>query len=160
MRVKILIVLSAILSFTACTKEKTVDLDKPEKVLKAYIEDRFNNVKSTGDRGKLVRYTTGKVKTFLEKMTDQEFTEKFLSTNMTLKRYRVITKKSTGDGKAQVTYEIAMETANGDSKDKVSNKKVAVFDQVSDDWLISEVKNLKTTIVLGEQSVVLDSAVP
>lgn len=128
-----------ILFLVSCTK----DIKTPEGLLAKFTEDITTK---NMDRDYYYKYTTGKMKESIEKLTDEEF-EEFRNLSR-VKNSRVdIQKKNCTEQKCSLTYIIKYDYQGSESKEnefKSEVKKVANLVKVEETWKIEDVSNIKT----------------
>ncbi|MEW6055867.1 MAG: hypothetical protein AB1540_04560 [Bdellovibrionota bacterium] len=119
--------------------------DSPQKTLSDYVSRSFA-IKNPEEKRTLLEFTTGKVKSTLEKLDDGSFKAHFIDKKREFISLKVKDERALGEGKFSVTYELTYLTKSSESENKITNKKHAVFVKEDGKWLISEVQNLKTFI--------------
>jgi len=140
-------------SLASCTKNE-IRRVPPSKVLENYIEVRFN-LKGVEDKEKLIVLTSGEVRKSLEGLTDAEFKDKFLENQLRFKSLKILQGRETGKDQFQVTYEIRLLGSGSPKPDEVVNKKLVILELQNGNWLIAEARNLKTSLVLGGETIVV-----
>jgi hypothetical protein len=133
-----------ILCASACTT-RHYEQNSPQGVLSEYISRSFS-VSGTADKAKLIEMTTAEVKNALEKLDDESFKKYFLQEKKQFLSMKIKDERKITDEKYSITYELTYLNTSSISKDKVTNKKHALFEKNSGKWLISEVRNIKTSI--------------
>lgn len=143
---KLSIMLALLVAF-GCTKHD--DKASPQTTLSDYVSRSFG-MKAPGDKTRLMELTTGQVKDTLEKMDDASFRQNFVEAKKEFVALKIRDERKLSDTKYSITYELTYQTTKpspeGELKDKVTNKKHALFVNEGGKWLISEVHNIKTFI--------------
>lgn len=119
--------------------------DSPQKTLSEYVARSFA-IKSLEDKAKLLELTTGEVKTTLEKLDENSFRHYFIDGKKQFIALKVRDERKLDAERYSITYELTYVNDSSESKDKVTNKKHALFVSQNGKWVISEVRNLKTFI--------------
>lgn len=128
---------------TGCTKSS--DKISPQGTLSDYVSRSFG-LKSPGDKSRLLELTTGQVRTALEGLDDASFKASFIDTKKEFVSLKIRDERKLAEDQYSITYEVTYKHSSGDSKDKITNKKHALFVNEGGKWLITEVRNLKTFI--------------
>ena len=144
----VFLLLAALMS--GCTKSSQ-KLDAPEKVLSEYVARSFA-MKSLDDRDKLAQLSTGQVKGELQKLDTATLQRYFVNSKKTFVSLKIRDERKLSPDRVSITYELTYmndipKTSNfPESRDKVTNRKHAIFVRENGGWLISEVRNEKTYI--------------
>lgn len=144
---KFLIILIFLVGCTKTTQES------PQKVLTTYVSSSFA-INSISDKNKLIGLTTGEVREALEKLDEDSFKNYFIDSKKEFLSLKIKDERKLSDVRYSITYEITYISKSslpsalggGQTTDKVTNKKHALFTNQAGRWFISEVKNLKTFI--------------
>lgn len=124
------------LSF-ACQKKN----DSAEAALTNFIDMHVGNVVKKEDTAKLV---TGKLLQQLESLSPEEFGQTVDLSNIKKGSFKIVTESCTED-KCTMTYTINYYTMESDKKVfDTEVKKIAEIEKVGEEWLISDVSNIKT----------------
>lgn len=116
-------------------------IDSPEAALRNFVDIRLEKVVS---KDAIVERTTGKLKSSLEAMTDEEFSK--FSDLRAFKRdsFKVLS-KNCQEKRCYLTYSLGYhQSADGKKTWSSEVKKIAEVQSVEGKWLISDVSNLKT----------------
>lgn len=124
---------------------KSVDKASPQGTLSDYVSRSFG-AKSAGDKSRLIELTTGQVRDALQELDEAAFKASFIDTKKEFVSLKIRDERKLEENKYSITYELTYTHASGDSKDKITNKKHAIFVNDGGKWLITEVRNLKTFI--------------
>lgn len=135
----------------ACTSSRQAK-DSPAQTLSEYVGLSFA-VKTKPERAKLMALSTGNVHDHIEKMSDADFKSVFEDSNREFVSLKIRDERKVQENEYSITYEITYlaksPPVQGTSEpvvDKITNKKHALFKKENGHWLISDVKNIKTTI--------------
>lgn len=123
----------------ACSK----DIKTPEGLLTKFTEDITTKKM---DRDYYSKYTTGKMKESIEKLSDEEFDSYGNLSRVENAKVEVLKKNCTAD-KCALTYIVKYDYKSEGSKDKDFKsevKKVANLVKVEETWKIEDVSNIKT----------------
>ena len=123
----------------ACTK----DIKTPEGLLAKFTEDITTKKM---DRDYYSKYTTGKMKESIEKLTDEEFESYGNLSKVKNAKVEVLKKNCSGE-KCALTYIVKYDykSEGATEKDfKSEVKKVANLVKIEDVWKIEDVSNIKT----------------
>lgn len=124
------------LSF-ACQKKN----DSAEAALKNFVDMHVGKIVKKED---MVKFVTGKLQAQLESLSPEEFGQVVDLTNIKKGSLKIITESCTED-KCTMTYTINYFTMESDKKVfDTEVKKIAEIEKVGDEWLISDVSNVKT----------------
>lgn len=149
-----LLLLAATIFLFSCTKSPNPGT--PQRTLADYVALSFS-IKSFTEKEKLEKLSSGAVHESLEKMNEEQFKEQFASSDRTFVALKIKDERKLGEDRYSITYEITYRSnaapqsgsdpvAADGFQGTVTNKKHAVFTKKDDQWLISEVQNLKTFI--------------
>lgn len=149
----VLLLLATVFIFS-CTKGP--NQGTPQRTLADYVSLSFA-IKSFSEKGKLEKMTTGPVHESLEKMSELQFHEQYSSSDRSFVSLKVKDERKLAEDRYSITYEITYRSKSGTPTGSdpvaaasfqglVTNKKHAVFVKKDDQWLISDVQNLKTFI--------------
>lgn len=144
-RKTILVMVGAIALFAAGCTRSGIDKDSPEKTLSDYIGRSFT-LTNFDEKEKLQELTTGEVKDTLDKLDADSFKRHFVDSKRKFVSLKIKDERKLDDDRYSITYELTYTSKSGESDDKVTNKKHAVFARQDGKWLISEVRNIKTYI--------------
>ena len=142
MSIKIILLLSLILSMFSCT-ESTRDLKDPQDVLAEYVSRTFSSA-SISDKQRLLDLTEGEVKKNLESMTEGNFRKYFIESKRNFVSLKVLDKRDISSSERSFTYELTYLDKTHDNETKIINKKICNFKKIDKLWKIVEVKNIKT----------------
>lgn len=126
-----------LLSLTSCFDR----IDSPEAALRDFVDIRLEKVVS---KDAIVERTTGKLKSSLEAMTEEEFSK--FSDLRAFKRdtFKVLS-KNCQEKRCYLTYSLGYhQNVEGKKTWSSEVKKIAEIQSVEGKWLISDVSNLKT----------------
>lgn len=116
-------------------------IDSPEAALRDFVDIRLEKVVS---KDAIVERTTGKLKSSLEAMTEEEFSK--FSDLRAFKRdtFKVLS-KNCQEKRCYLTYSLGYhQDVEGKRTWNSEVKKIAEVQSVEGKWLISDVSNLKT----------------
>jgi len=145
----ILLVLSTLI--VSCRKEKTA-----ENALIDFISYRFQESQS---RDVLLEKTRGRLKDLIASMDEVEF-KKFASVDKLQKKSFNIVLENCKEDICFITYTLSYVDFKDDKKREakfnVDVKKIAKIERENEDWLISDVQNVKTYINSKEKINITD----
>lgn len=128
-----------ILLTVACTK----DIKTPEGLLVKFTEDITTKKM---DRDYYSKYTTGKMKESIDKLSDEEFDSYGSLSRVENAKIDILKKNCTGN-KCSLTYIVKYDYKSEGSNEKDFKsevKKVASLVKVEETWKIEDVSNIKT----------------
>lgn len=115
--------------------------DSPEAALKEFIDSRLEKVVS---KEFVVERTTGKLRSSLEAMTEEEFTRFADLRSIKRDTFKVLS-KNCQEKRCYVTYSLGYRQApEGKTTWHSEVKKIAEVQWIEGKWLIADVSNLKT----------------
>jgi hypothetical protein len=140
-----------LLIIVGCISKNNKDEFSPQKILSKYVEKSFN-LKSIDERRELEQYLTDEALEIVRSMDSSAFEKNFLQKNREFISLKITSEQKNSETKYSIAYEITYYEKNANpldnkiSKNKVTNKKYAIFIKKDNKWYISDVKNLKTFI--------------
>ena len=138
-----LIVSLAFMAGLSCSKG--TGKNSPQNTLSEYVSRTFAT-KAPADKSRLLELTSGQAREMLDRLTDAEFQDSFVGHKREFLSLKIRDERKLGEDRYSITYELAYSDAGTESKGKVTNKKHALFVKEGEQWLISEVRNIKTSI--------------
>lgn len=115
--------------------------DSPEAALKDFIDSRLEKIVS---KDFVVERTTGKLRSSLEAMNEQEFTRFADLRSFKRDTFKVLS-KNCQDKRCYLTYSLGYHQApEGKTTWHSEVKKIAEIQWIEGKWLIADVSNLKT----------------
>ena len=142
-RILIGALLGAVL-LTSCSSSRRGGED-PKSRLQDYISHSFA-VTGAQDRESLSRFLTGPAKTRLAAWSDDQFRSVFLDNKRQFIKLSVSEIRNLSPKQVNITYELTYLDQSKGHDAKVTHKKLAQLTQESNQWFISEVRNMKELI--------------
>jgi len=133
----------------ACTPKQEGQED-PKRRLNEYISQGFA-VRSVQDRAQLVSYLTGDAKTRLESWSEEQFRQAFIDSKRQFIRLAFKEIKNVSADEVGITYELTYEADYADPEGiahgaKITNRKLAQLVHKDNQWLISDVRNIREVV--------------
>ena len=132
-----------IFSLTSCTKKP--DQNTPQGVLSTYVSKTMS-LKSSSEKSELEKMTTGEARKTLQNLDEAGFRSYFLDVRREFISMKIRDERALSPERHSITYEISYKSHSPNSDDIVTIKKHALLVKDQNQWLISEVQNLKTNI--------------
>jgi len=130
--------------FAACSSQRSSSID-PKSRLQDYISQSFS-VSDVRDRDGLSKFLTGPAKTRLAAWSDEQFRDAFLQNKRQFIKLVFSEVRNLSPKEVNITYELTYLDQSKGHDAKVTHKKSAQLVRDQEQWMISEVRNMKELI--------------
>lgn len=150
----ILLLTTGLWSCDSAQRQEALDA---ASVLNTYIQSSFE-MKNFADRENLIKHTGGTVRADLEQMTEESFRRQFIDRPQKLHRVVIRDRRQLAENRVSILYEVQMTVGSGEDPKQAAhqiNKKLAFLEKSETAWLITEVRNINSTVSYKEDMSVL-----
>jgi hypothetical protein len=137
--------------FFGCSDSENNPENQAQQTLQTYIQEFFK-VKSLEDLGAIKKITGGSLRAQLDAIDEVMFSEIFGKSNYQLINFKIQDRKLVAPERFSFIYEIKV-VSNRGGRHTQNNRKIAFVtkENMSGEWLLTEVKNINSTINYSEE---------